>query len=91
MLPWVWEPTAVSHMTPPEATLNHFRRIADHLKLSLDTWYRVYGVGVTFLDGDDELSSRPEGPAKCYLRLVSISFHFSGKQFILGLGTFEFA
>ena len=72
------------------ATLNHFRRIADYLELSSDTWYRVDGVGVTFLDGDDELSSRPEGPAKCYLRLVSISFHVSGKQSILGLGDIRF-
>ena len=69
------------------ATLNHFRRIADYLELSSDTLYRVNVVGVTFLDGDGELSSQPEGPAKCYFRLVSILFRFSGKQFTLGLGT----
>ena len=59
------------------ATLNHFRRIADYLELSSDTWYRVDGVGVTFLDGDGELSSRPRGTGQM---LFAVGFNIISFQ-----------
>lgn len=46
------------------AALSHFCRILDYLERGDQAWYRLHDTAIEFLDGENEIDSRPEGPAK---------------------------